>query len=111
MSDVKKSALWALVSIPISIFGVFISWAIIHVGGILYLPFIPAVLVIDLDVLKESPEWLVWGTALVAQYLGYFLLTFFLIKVFRILKNTRAENIAKEQSENDPPGSWTDRKD
>ena len=103
-NDVRKSALWALVSIPISFFGVFAGWAIIHVGGILYLPFIPGVLVMEIfDSYKESPEWLLWTVALIAQYLGYFLLIYILMKITKVLKNTRAENSAKEQSEKDPP--------
>ena len=105
MSDVKKSALWALISIPISFLGYLFSWAVLHTGGVLAIPVFPALLVIwILFDPKESPEWLVWGTALIAQYLGYFIVIFILIKIIRVLKNTRSENIAKEQSAKNDSG-------
>lgn len=102
--DVRISALWALISIPISFIGVLLAWGIVHSGGILYLPFIPAVLVLALlDSFKELPEWLFLTVALLAQYLGYFLFIYLSLKILRILKKTREENIAKEQSEKGSP--------
>ncbi len=105
MNDVKKSALWALISIPISFLGYLISWGLIHNGGIILILFAPGfitMLIMSDD--TDVPEWLVWILALVAQYLGYIIVIFILIKTFKILQATRAENIVKEESEKDPPG-------
>lgn len=107
MNDVRKSALWALISIPISFLGYLLSWGLIHTGGILALPVFPGFAALMLlSGFEELPEWLVWTAALVAQYLSYFLIIYVLIKIIRVLKNTRAENIAKEQSENDQTEIW-----
>jgi len=102
MNDVKKSALWALISIPISFFGFLISWGLIHNGGIMLIPFAPGFLtMLIMSDGTDFPEWLVWFFALIAQYLSYFIVILILIKTFKVLKATRAENIAKEQSEKD----------
>ena len=91
MNDVRKSALWALISLPISFLGYLLSWGLIHTGGILVLPVFPGfVALMLLSGFEELPEWLVWTAALVAQYLGYFLIIYVLIKIIRVLKNTRA---------------------
>jgi len=96
MRDVYKSALWALISIPISLIGVFLSRGLVHTGGIWLFPFYPAFIAIALlGGPKESPKWLLVVVALIAQYLGYFLLIYFIRK----LMQTRVENITKEQSE------------
>jgi len=69
---------WALVSIPISLIGVVLSFGLVHSGGpllILYVPFI--VFMGGLEYFGvEMPNWL-WSTlGLTVQYVGYFLLIF-----------------------------------
>lgn len=103
-NDVRKSALWALISFPITF--IFIG-ALVHGGGILEVFYIPFIIVYALLApFKGLPEWLFWAVALIAQYLGYFLFIYVLIKIIRVLKNTRAENIVNEQPEEDPTDIW-----
>jgi hypothetical protein len=52
---------------------------------------------------KETIGWSLWAPALLAQYLGYFLLIYALIKITKVLKITRAENSTKEESKKDSP--------
>lgn len=99
MKDIYKSALWALISIPISLFGHYASFGLIHTGGILLILYLPAFIAVDLIQTPETPEWLLNTVALIAQYLAYVLVILILRKIFKILKETRAENIAKEQAE------------
>ena len=66
---------WALVSIPISLVGVALSFGLVHSGGpllVLYIPFI--VFMSGLEYFgSEMPSWL-WSTlGLSVQYVGYFL--------------------------------------
>ena len=97
MNDVKKSALWALVSIPIS---VLLLGALVHGGGILEIVYLPVLIAEEL----LGDYGLAVSYMFPIQYLGYFLLFYFLIKVKKLFKTTRAENIAREQSEKDEPG-------
>ena len=102
MNDLRKSALWALISIPISIFfaGVFLH------GGPFFLEVLYIPGVIMMEILGDyigSPERLFITAGLTAQYLGYFLFIFVLRKAFKLLAGTRAENMSKEGSETDPP--------
>jgi hypothetical protein len=97
MNDVKKSALWALVSIPIS---VLLLGALLHGGGILEIVYLPVLIAEEL----LGDYGLAVSYMFPIQYLGYFLLIYVLIKIKKVLKNTRAENIAREQSENNEPG-------
>jgi hypothetical protein len=101
MNDVKKSALWALISIPISIIGVFLSRGLVHAGGLWLAPFFPAFIAVALLGGPEGglPGWLLGIAAFTAQYLAYFLFAFTIYK----LKQIRTQNIAEEQSEKDPP--------
>ena len=69
---------WALVSIPISLVGVALSFGLAHSGGpllVLYIPFI--VFMGGLEFFGiEMPNWL-WSTlGLTVQYVGYFLVIF-----------------------------------
>ena len=102
MNDVKKSALWALISIPLPI--IFIG-AFVHGGGILAVFYIPfGIVFVLLESFKGLPEWLYWAVALNAQYLGYFLFIYLSLKLLRLLKKIRTENSAKEQSAKNDPG-------
>lgn len=103
MNDVRKSALWSLVSIPISII---FAGVIVH-GGPFFLEvlYIPALLVIDyLDDYVGSPEWLFITSGLTAQYLGYFFFIYALRKAFKLLTGTRAKNSDIDESEKNDPG-------
>ncbi len=83
-SDLKYAALWALLSIPISIMGALMSWAIVHGGEILALPVLPAIIVINyLEEYKVLPQWFILGIALVAQYIAYFIFFYGFTKLFK----------------------------
>ena len=100
--DVRKSALWALISIPISI---------IFAGGLLHGPpifevfYIPALIVMELlEHFVEPQHWLLEVAPPMAQYLGYFLFIYLSLKLLRKLKITEEPGIVKQKSEKDTPG-------
>jgi hypothetical protein len=101
-SDVRKSALWALLSIPISLIGLFSGYGLMHASLIWLVPFYPAFIAVALLGGPEGglPGWLLGIAAFTAQYLAYFLFAFIIYK----LKKTRAENSAKEKMEQDQAG-------
>lgn len=90
MSDVRKSALWALISIPISFL---LLGVLVHGGpGVLQAPYIPGVIVLEL-LGMEGESWI-----FPAQYFGYFLLVYAFIKIKRALKGTKGvEPITKKE--------------
>lgn len=96
--DIRKSALWALISIPMSFIVFFLNW-IFERGDILGITFFPTVLAWGLlGSLKAAPGWGL-PISFIAQYLGYFLLIYVLRKIFKFLKKTGGENAAKVPSE------------
>jgi len=101
MKEIYKTALWALISIPISLFGHYASFGLLHTGGILLILYLPAFVAVDIIQTPKTPEWLLNTVALLAQYLAYVLVIHILRIIFKFLKETRAENIVKEQSEKD----------
>ena len=75
MKRIYVSALWALVSIPISLVGVKLSFWLARSGGILlvfYSPFLLFSWIVGGD--EGIPEWLYNTLALSSQYFGYFLI-------------------------------------
>ncbi|MDH5762739.1 MAG: hypothetical protein OEZ51_07150 [Nitrospinota bacterium] len=109
MNDVKKSALWALVSIPISITLVYLNSAKVIAGDFLGFTFIPAYLALGLfGSLELEPGWWMTAVSLIAEYLGYFLFIYLSLKSFRLLTITGDQYVAKEESEIDPrfPSLW-----
>lgn len=110
MSDAKKSALLALICIPITFLLLehpsYLSS--ITDDEIRTALLVPTIIVF---MLWESawgfsgiPDWLPLTAGLIAPYPGYFLIIYVLIKSIRVLKNIRAKNSVKEQSEKDPSG-------
>ncbi len=95
MSDVKKSALWALICVPITVFGGYSTVGLLHGDGLWLAPFIPALLACSLLVPPGSPDWWFITVGLISQYLGYFLLVWIIYK----LRQMGAEKYAKEQPE------------
>lgn len=94
MDEVLICALFALISIPIT---VIFSRGFAHnvfIYEIFYIPVLIAMVFVG------------YGTAVSymfpIQYLGYFLFILISLKIFRKLKKTRAGNIAIEQSKKDP---------
>jgi hypothetical protein len=78
MREVAKSAVWALgISIPVSLFGLFALWGLIHNGGfIAFIPFLPAIGVLMLfgsdGPFPTDSNALIMIMAFSAQFLGYF---------------------------------------
>lgn len=78
MREVTKSAVWALgISIPVSLFGVFAIWGLIHNGGfITFIPFLPAIGVLMLfgsdGPFPTNSDAFIITMAFIAQFLGYF---------------------------------------
>ncbi|WLQ16216.1 hypothetical protein O5O45_09845 [Hahella aquimaris] len=73
MKDVHKSALWALISIPITLFAGYFSYAMAHGSFAFLVIFLaPGGVIVSLleDVIHSSSSLIVVG--LLAQYLGYF---------------------------------------
>jgi hypothetical protein len=106
MNDVCKSALWALISIPIFFLGFYIGRGLVETGSLLLILYIPTFVIWNFLQNPETPEGLVAVAALTAQYLSYFLIIYCSIKLFRIWKTKRMENIVKEQPEEDPTEIW-----
>jgi len=107
MSDVKKSALWALISIPMSFVVIFLNW-VFERGDILTFTFMPSYFALAIYATVGggwSTEllWMMPVFGSVTQYLGYFLFIYLLLKILRKLKITGEPSIAKEESEKDPP--------
>ena len=103
--EVRISALLALICFPISFI---IYWMLVHGDPIFAVFYIPALIVMGLlDYLigpSEVPRhWLLDLAPMMAQYLGYFLFIYLLLKILRKLKITGEPSIAKEESEKDPP--------
>ena len=97
MSDVKKSALWALACVPITVYGGYNTVGLLHAGDLWLAPFIPALLAYSVLAPPGSPDWWFITVGLISQFLGYFLIVFIFFK----LKQATVKNIAKEQSEKD----------
>ncbi|ABC30253.1 hypothetical protein HCH_03507 [Hahella chejuensis KCTC 2396] len=73
MKDVRKSALWALISIPITLFAVYFSYAMLHGSFTFLVVFLaPGGLIVSLleNVIHTSLPLIIAG--ILAQYLGYF---------------------------------------
>jgi hypothetical protein len=89
LSNLKRSAFWALISIPISLIGVSISFALAH-GSVPFLLvfYIPALIVIDLLGQQDIPELMFNLVLLLSQYIGYFCALLIGFKVVGYFKNT-----------------------
>lgn len=108
--EVRISALLALFSFPIS----FIFYGmLVHGEPIFKVLYIPALIVMGLleyliGPFKVPQHWLLEIVEILApitaQYLGYFLFIYLLLKILRKLGITGDKNIAKEQSEKNNPG-------
>ena len=78
MREVTKSAVWALgTSVPVSLFGLWGAWGLIHNGGVIaFVPFLPAIGVFMLfgstGPFPTSSDAVIVTMAFIAQFLGYF---------------------------------------
>jgi len=101
MSDVKKSALWALINIPIYLFGFLFVRGLVETGNLLLILYIPTYVIWEFIQNPETPEWFLFVIGFLGQYLVYSLIIYGSIKVFRVLKRIREENSVEEQLERD----------
>jgi len=77
MKEIYKSALWALISIPITWFGLLISFALAHGSAPFLIPlFFPGLVVLEIFGNENNPSWLLATIGFTAQYIGYFLVIY-----------------------------------
>src|SRR5262245_23688630 len=96
MKDLTKSMLWALVSIPISIFGYFAGHSIITTGGMWLVPYLPAIAFLymfgpegSFPVINNETGTV--SMAFVTQYLGYLGVILVSHKLVRVLRRARPQ--------------------
>lgn len=106
MSDIKKSALWALISIPIFFLGFYIGPGLVETGSLLLILYIPTFVVWSYLQNPENPEWVVTVAALTAQYLWFFLFIYVSIKTFKKISKTISEKYPKEPPPEEPTDIW-----
>ena len=91
MSEYSKSAIWALVSIPVTVLGFFFSFALAHGSLTILLPFLlPGFLVIWLLGENDYPEWFIVMLCLAVQYVSYFWIIHHGGKLLRKMKSGRS---------------------
>ncbi len=93
MKDIHKSALWALISIPITMFGISVSFAIAHGSVPFMILFLgPGLLVLWLIGDGNYPTWLLGSVGFTAQYFSYFLIIHGISKLIHIYKKRNETN-------------------
>lgn len=90
-----RSVGWAAgICLPLCLWGASASMALVHSGGafaLLFLPVIPVIVLFGSDgPLGEIPEWMFYGLATGAEFLGILLV----VHGVRILRARRRENDA-----------------
>jgi len=91
MRDWTKSALWATISIPISMLGIWIEFGLVHSSFFFLIPFLPGIGALYLfgpegwfPISDSTLGFLIIGCT--AQYLGYFAVIHILRALFRRLR-------------------------
>jgi len=81
MDELKKSAIWAFISIPITLVIISNSYALAH-GSMFLLIFIyPGLAAESLLVGRENSDLIIGTVGFVAQYIAYFLLVYLVYKL------------------------------
>lgn len=91
MNDISISALLALVSVPITLFGVQNSFWVVHGAGALITFYIPFLIVVEnankLGIEYQSFSYT--AAAVIVQFIGYFAVIYLAISLYKkYVKNT-----------------------
>ncbi len=85
MNDLRKSALWALISVPITIFGTSNSYAMAHGAILLIILLYPGLVAEHLVNGSRDPNSLLGVVGFSAQYVSYFLFIYLAFRFKRLL--------------------------
>ena len=102
MKDLVKSALWALTSIPITLLGLQLSFALAH-GSLPFMLILlaPGLLVLSIADNYHWPESALLVCGFSAQYLGYFIVIHGAKRLVRTLKARNHSTPGQDPHEQD----------
>ena len=90
----KTTVIWALVlTILLAWFGYYYSFGLVHAGGPLLLIYLPVLLTESILVNTSAPEWLRYGAAFLAQFVGCFIFVILVKALIKYFKNINKQYI------------------